>query len=64
MLRDFKDIPLRDVTLALGEGRVLLNDQTYRWEPDDMAYWLTQPPDDADAVAAERDRDHFRLAAS
>lgn len=64
MLRDFKDIPLRDVTLALGEGRVLLNDQTYRWEPDDMAYWLTQPPDDADAVAAERERDHFRLGAS
>jgi len=64
MLRDFKDIPLRDVTLALGEGRVLLNDQTYRWEPDDMAYWLSQPPDDADAVAAEREQDHFRLAAS
>ncbi|BDG10589.1 arginase family protein [Anaeromyxobacter paludicola] len=59
MVRDLAGLPLRESTLAVSEGRILMNGQPYAWEADEMAFWLEPAPRDLAAVQAERDRVHF-----
>jgi hypothetical protein len=63
LTRDLKEIPLLEATHALAEGTVKLNGEPYRWEPDEMVRWREEKdiPQDAEAIAAERDRCHFTL---
>lgn len=61
LLRDLKDVPLLEATTALSEGRVLMNDEPYKWEADEMVHWLDARPGDAEAIAAERDRVTFTI---
>lgn len=63
LVRDLSHVPLLEATRALADGRVKLGGQPYRWEPDEMVRWRDESlaPDDAGAVAAERERCHFSL---
>jgi acetoin utilization deacetylase AcuC-like enzyme len=63
LVRDLSQVPLLEATRALADGRVKLDGQPYRWEPDEMVRWRDESlaPDDAGAVAAERERCHFSL---
>jgi acetoin utilization deacetylase AcuC-like enzyme len=40
MVRDCAGLPLAEVSQAVAEGRVHLNGHPYRWEADDMVWWL------------------------
>ncbi|RLB46984.1 MAG: histone deacetylase [Deltaproteobacteria bacterium] len=62
MLRDFKQAPLDEITRATADGRILMNDVTYPWEPEVMVHWLNGGPDDEAAIAAERCAVRFSLA--
>jgi len=61
--RDLARLPLLEATRAVAEGRVKLNGQHYAWEADEMATFRVEvaPKDDADEIAAERDRCHFTV---
>lgn len=61
MIRDFGGVPLLIASLAVKDGRVQMNGEPYRWEPDDMAHWLDEGPKDLDSIAAERERVRFTL---
>jgi hypothetical protein len=61
LMRDLAGVPLLQATMALAEGRVLLDGRPYTWEADAMAYWLEGGPDDGKRVAAERERVRFTL---
>ena len=52
LIRDTSTRPLREVTRAVAEGRVLLDGVPYHWEPDDMVEWLDAPPGGALEAAA------------
>lgn len=61
--RDLRDLPLLEATHAVADGRVLLNGQPYTWEPDEMVRWReSHEPNDADTIAAERERCHFTIS--
>jgi hypothetical protein len=62
-MRDLAALPLLEATRAMAEGRVRLNGEPYRWEPDVLVSRL-QPRDDAGEVAAERERCHFTVEAA
>ena len=61
MVRDLHKMPLREVTLAVAQGRVRVNGQPYEWEPLEMAYWLSKKRQERRAVEAERNRVHFTV---
>lgn len=61
LMRDLVSLPLLDVTRAVAEGRVRLNGEPYAWEAEDMVSRRSPGPDDADAIAAERERCHFTV---
>jgi acetoin utilization deacetylase AcuC-like enzyme len=61
MVRDLAGHPLLDVTRAVVDGRVLLNGEPYRWEPDDMVSRVEPAAADLELIAAERERCHFTL---
>ncbi|HEU4383459.1 MAG TPA: histone deacetylase [Anaeromyxobacteraceae bacterium] len=61
LVRDLSGIPLAEATKALEEGRVLLNGALYRWETDEMAFWLRESPAEPGEVAHERDRVRFEV---
>lgn len=63
LVRDLSSVPLLHATRALAEGSVKLNGEPYPWEPDEMVRWREEKdiPDDAAAVAAERERCRFTL---
>jgi hypothetical protein len=63
LVRDLGGIPLVAATAAVASGRVLLNGEPYRWEPDEMVLWRTPHVEDAAQVAAARDSAHFTIAA-
>lgn len=63
MQRDFRHLSLLETTLAVTDGRVLLNGKPYQWEADEMLYLhggarVTNPKE----VAQEKERAHFTLA--
>ena len=61
LVRDLGDLPLLEATRAVDEGRVLLDGQPYAWEPDEMVFWLREPPEEPGEVALERDRARFTV---
>jgi hypothetical protein len=62
LCRDVKYLPLREATHAVADGRVLLEGVPYEWEADEMvSYRPEHRPQDAEAVAAARDRAHFTV---
>ncbi|MCB9778780.1 MAG: histone deacetylase [Alphaproteobacteria bacterium] len=63
LIRDLAALPLLERTHAVAEGRVWLDGAPYAWEPDLMVAWREAPPwpEDAAAVAAERERARFVL---
>lgn len=62
LLRDLAGVPLLEATNAVAAGQVLLDGRPYAWEPDEMAYWLREPPVEAGEVEQERDRVRFTYA--
>jgi acetoin utilization deacetylase AcuC-like enzyme len=62
LVRDLGGMPLVAATAAVASGRVLLDGEPYRWEPDEMVLWRTPHAEDAAAIAAARDSAHFSLA--
>ena len=77
MLRDLSGTPLLEITTAMDEGRVRLNGSPYAWEAELMICWRAPDPDDPtpdpwptdapewrEAVAAERERSRFTIAAA
>lgn len=61
MVRDFAGLPLAEVSQAMADGRVLLNGNPYRWEADDMVWWLS-PREVGDQAAVEDARQHAQFA--
>jgi acetoin utilization deacetylase AcuC-like enzyme len=62
LMRDLGNVPLRELTHAVASGRVRVNGEPYKWEPEEMVCWIEGPPmDDAAAVEAERERVRFEL---
>ena len=60
LVRDLPEgMSLIEATQALDEGRVALNGEPYAWEPDEMAFWLREPPEEPREVARECERSHF-----
>ncbi len=61
--RDFKSMPLLEITHALASGRVRLNGEPYAWEPEEMIQWLNRSEDPLATaeIAVERERCHFTL---
>ena len=64
LVRDLGDRPMRDVSAAVDDGRVLLNGERYRWEATDMIAWRDGPRLSEDEIAASRDTAHFELVDS
>jgi acetoin utilization deacetylase AcuC-like enzyme len=62
LMRDLVEVPIAQATEAIGQGRVRLNGEPYRWEADEMALWLRPRTEDEAAIAHERDRARFSLA--
>jgi acetoin utilization deacetylase AcuC-like enzyme len=62
LVRDLAGVPLREATLAISDGRALLNGAPYIWEADEMAYWLRESPSEPGEVERERERVRFTLA--
>jgi acetoin utilization deacetylase AcuC-like enzyme len=56
-------LPLADATRAVAEGRVLLDGEPYRWQPDVMVHWLDGRAVDRGRVAEARGNAHFTLVA-
>jgi acetoin utilization deacetylase AcuC-like enzyme len=64
MIRDLSHLPMRELTLAVAEKRVLMNGTPYVWEADIMVYRTSGRPFDDDAeVHASRSRAQFSLLA-
>jgi acetoin utilization deacetylase AcuC-like enzyme len=61
LVRDLSGLSLIEATQAIDEGRVLLDGQPYRWEADEMAFWLAESPAEPGEVAHERDRVRFSV---
>ncbi|XXF77572.1 histone deacetylase [Myxococcaceae bacterium GXIMD 01537] len=61
LARDLGSHPLLDATRWVAGGQVRLNGEPYAWEPDDMVSRLHPASDDAEQVAAERERCHFTV---
>ncbi|WP_408629093.1 histone deacetylase family protein [Anaeromyxobacter terrae] len=61
LIRDLAHVPLLEATIAVAEGRVLMDGEPYTWEADEMAYWLRESPADAGEVERERERVRFSL---
>ncbi len=59
LVRDLAGVPLLEATVALAEGKVRLDGAPYRWEADEMVYWLRESPIEAGEVELERDRVRF-----
>lgn len=62
LLRDLGHLPLIELTRALHDGRVLMNEVRYAWEPADMVAWRTPRPSDEAEVARVRAAAHFSLS--
>jgi acetoin utilization deacetylase AcuC-like enzyme len=54
-------LPLADATRAVAEGRVLLDGEPYRWQPDVMVHWLDGRAVDRARVDEARERTRFVL---
>ncbi|MFP2930641.1 histone deacetylase, partial [Pyxidicoccus sp. 3LG] len=63
LVRDLAHLPVHEATRAVADGRVFLNGEPYRWEPDDMVSRLEPAPADVDTLAAERARCRFTVEA-
>jgi hypothetical protein len=63
LLRDLGHLSLLELTTALSEGRVAMNDAPYVWEADEMVHWLEPHHADEPRIARERERVRFTLAA-
>jgi len=61
LVRDLAGLTLLEATIAVDEGRVLLDGKPYGWEADDMAYWLHESPTAPGEVERERDRVSFTV---
>lgn len=63
MQRDLAHLPLAEATLAVSEGRVLLDGEPYVWEADDMLFLsdVDEPLTDAEEVARLREQVHFTV---
>ena len=64
LLRDLGEIPLREASLAISEGRVSLNGKRYEWEADLMVSWSDTDPNAEAGILHERERVRFRVAAT
>ena len=60
MARDLAETPLRQLTLAVAEGRALRNGEPYSWEATEMVSWLDEPPKRESTAPSE---EHFSLRA-
>jgi len=61
LVEALRGLPVVEATLAVAEGRVLLDGATYRWETDEMVKWLDQRPEDRAGIDAARARSRFTL---
>ncbi len=59
LVRDLAALPLVEASQAIDEERVLLDGVPYRWEAEEMAFWLRESPAEPGEVAHERDRVRF-----
>jgi acetoin utilization deacetylase AcuC-like enzyme len=59
--RDLGELPLLEASLAVANGRVLLDDRPYTWEADEMVTWLAPHTHDEVKTAEERARVRFRV---
>jgi hypothetical protein len=61
LARDLAHLPLLEGTRRVAQGLVRLNGQPYAWEADDMVSRRVPLSEDADTIAAERERCHFTV---
>jgi hypothetical protein len=63
LVQAFRGMPLPDVSQAITDGRVLLDDEPFTWESEPMASWATHEGEDAVEVAAARQAARFLMVA-
>ena len=63
LIQAFRGQPLPDVSQAIADGRVLLDDRPFAWESETMASWATHEGEDALEVAAARQAARFLMVA-
>ena len=61
MLRDLNEIPLREASVAISEGRVTMNGERYEWEADLMVSWPAEDAATQSKMQSERERVQFRV---
>ncbi len=61
LARDLGHLPIRELSAAVEEERVLMNGEPYAWEATDMVAWRDGPRLDEEQVARERERVRFSL---
>jgi len=61
LMRDLAHLPLLEATRRVAKGHVRLNGQPYVWEAEDMVSRRAPGSNDAEAIAAERERCHFTV---
>lgn len=50
LIRDLSHLRLLEASTAIAEGRVRLDGRPYKWEADEMVYWLVPRPEDEQQV--------------
>ena len=61
LARDLGHLPIRELSAAVDEHRVLMNGEPYEWEATDMVAWRDGARLDEEKVARERERVQFSL---
>lgn len=61
LVRDLGHLPLLELTQAVAEGRVRLDGSPWRWEPEDMVFWLDGFPEARAGVSEEKTPARFTL---
>jgi len=61
LARDLAQVPLLEATRAIDAGRVRMDGEPYRWEPDEMVRWRKDRPPETEKIRAERERVKFTL---
>jgi acetoin utilization deacetylase AcuC-like enzyme len=54
-------MPLDEASRAVADGKVKLNGQPYKWEPDEMVRWVHPHPEDRAAIDAAKAQSKFTL---
>ena len=62
LMEALRHLPLAEATRLVDAGKLRLNGEPYRWEPDEMVSWVEPRPADREAILAEKARSRFSVS--